>query len=506
MTDITCAACGSAQPAGAALCALCGAEFPRTGQPVPEDARRPAGGIFAHGVPEAAPAGVGLAVGAPAPPDTVAAGIPAASAGGVTADGVPAGTTIAGTGRRFAAWLIDGVAMGVLPFLTVLVGLGMSGVPLNGGVVQVTQEEAAAILARVVGTYVVAALVALACWVTLVIVEGRTGRTVGGALLGLRTVDAQTSTPVGFWRAALRWIIIGAGTIVLGIGQFVVLASPSFDGPRRQGWHDKAARTVVLHRPRDAGPEPITSLAAFAAPATAPAPTPTPVAQATVAGPAPTTAPATPPTAGPAPRGPEAPATPDPWEFPAQQAHGEGLITRVPGVVKGGPTAPPASPAAAPPAPAAAGAAAATGPADRPADRPAAPAADDPSDDEPVDGQTRMVPVAPRPAALVLDTGETVAVVTTPTLVGRNPQAPAGETWATVVVPDRTRSVSKTHAELYPDPSGLWVVDRGSTNGTVVSAPGQRPRIVAAGARVRVPFDATLHLGDCPVKVVRGDA
>ncbi|MEU2199792.1 RDD family protein [Isoptericola sp. NPDC019482] len=498
MTDITCAACGSAQPAGAALCALCGAEFPRTGQPVPQDARRPAGGIFAHDVPEA---GLGLAAGAPASPDTVAAGIPAAPAGGAGPDGVPAGATIAGTGRRFAAWLLDGVATGVLPFLTILVGLGMSGVPLNGGVVEVTQEEAAAIFARVVGTYVVAALVALACWVALVIVEGRTGRTVGGALLGLRTVDAGSYRPVGFWRAALRWIIIGAGTIVLGIGQFVVLASPSFDGPRRQGWHDKAARTVVLHRARDAGPEPITSLAAF----TAPAPTPAAAAaapQAPVAAQAPVPAQAPVAAAAPAPREPVAPATPDPWEFPASQAPGEGLITRVPGVVKGGPTAEPAAPATAPPGPALAAAA----PADRPAAEPAAHPAGDPSDDGPVDGQTRMVPVAPRPAALVLETGERVAVVTTQTLVGRNPQAPAGETWATVVVPDGTRSVSKTHAELYPDPSGLWVVDRGSTNGTVVSAPGQRPRIVAAGARVRVPFDATLHLGDCPVKVVRGDA
>jgi pSer/pThr/pTyr-binding forkhead associated (FHA) protein len=96
--------------------------------------------------------------------------------------------------------------------------------------------------------------------------------------------------------------------------------------------------------------------------------------------------------------------------------------------------------------------------------------------------------------ALVLPDGTSV-VVAGPTLVGRDPHA-GGPGWALVPVQDPRRSVSKTHAELDVDGSGLWVTDRGSTNGTVVSEPGRPPRLVEPGARARVPLGAALHLGE----------
>ncbi|MCB7136834.1 FHA domain-containing protein [Cellulosimicrobium marinum] len=105
---------------------------------------------------------------------------------------------------------------------------------------------------------------------------------------------------------------------------------------------------------------------------------------------------------------------------------------------------------------------------------------------------------------LELESGER-RVVDGPALVGRNPQAPdAG--WILVPVADPTRSVSKTHAELGVDPGGLWLTDRGSTNGTVVSAPGAPPRVAEPGARVRVPVGATIHVGDRRLVVHPGAA
>src|SRR5690606_329790 len=45
----------------------------------------------------------------------------------------------------------------------------------------------------------------------------------------------------------LRALVVAAGTLVAGVGQLVVLASPLFDASgRRQGWHDKAARALVV--------------------------------------------------------------------------------------------------------------------------------------------------------------------------------------------------------------------------------------------------------------------
>ena len=51
------------------------------------------------------------------------------------------------------------------------------------------------------------------------------------------------------------------------------------------------------------------------------------------------------------------------------------------------------------------------------------------------------------------------------------------------------------------DSAGLWLTDRGSTNGSVVSAPGLPPRVAEPGARVRVPVGSTIHLGDRRVLV-----
>ncbi|MGO3429447.1 MAG: FHA domain-containing protein, partial [Cellulosimicrobium funkei] len=106
-----------------------------------------------------------------------------------------------------------------------------------------------------------------------------------------------------------------------------------------------------------------------------------------------------------------------------------------------------------------------------------------------------MDPAPDVAVVLELESGER-RTVDRPTLVGRNPQAPDDGPWTLVALDDPTRSVSKTHAELRVDPSGLWLTDRGSTNGTVVSVPGAPPRVAEPGTRVRVPVGATIHVGD----------
>ncbi|MCR1984578.1 FHA domain-containing protein, partial [Cellulosimicrobium cellulans] len=187
---------------------------------------------------------------------------------------------------------------------------------------------------------------------------------------------------------------------------------------------------------------------------------------------------------------------PDPWAFPSTPAPAQGgLITGVPGV-GGGASAPPPAPAPAPaPAPT---------PAPVPASAPAAAAAPAvPEAAEPEWDSTRMSardvramdPAPDVSVVLELESGER-RTVDRPTLVGRNPQAPDDGPWTLVAVDDPTRSVSKTHAELRVDPSGLWLTDRGSTNGTVVSVPGSPPRVAEPGTRVRVPVGATIHVGD----------
>lgn len=530
MSDVTCAACGSVQSAGAAFCAVCGQPFPRTGRPVAQPPAGPVGGVQA--VAGRGGAAVPYAAVPQSAPDTTTepevyaatqkafGPAPVAPAAG-SLDGAPS----AGVGRRFVAYLVDVAVPAVVALVVLLAGTAIVGAPL-GSAQAVTQEEAAAILGKLLVVYVLAAVLALAWWVGVWFWEGSTGKTLGNLLTGIRTVDAASRGPVGFGRAALRWIIVG---VVPAGGILVVLLSPGFDSSgRSQGWHDKAGRSLVLDvrgvAPAASRNEGVASLVpgapsqpAYTTGQAAAYPAPAPYAPAAPAGPGPATPPPSAPAAfappapaqpapapatpvpGPAPAAPSAPES-DPWAFPSTPAPASGgLITGVPGVGGGAPSAPSApAPAPATPAPAVV----------PPTAAPAAPMAEP---DEAEWDSTRLtardvraMDPAPDVAVVIeLESGER-RPVDRPTLLGRNPQAPDDGPWNLVAVDDPTRSVSKTHAELRVDPSGLWLTDRGSTNGTVVSVPGAPPRVAEPGARVRVPVGATIHVGDRRIVVHPG--
>ena len=71
------------------------------------------------------------------------------------------------------------------------------------------------------------------------------GATPGKMAVSAVVVDAQTHAPVDFWQALTRYV----GYFVATVPLFAGLAWVAFDA-RKQGWHDKMARTVVIHRPR----------------------------------------------------------------------------------------------------------------------------------------------------------------------------------------------------------------------------------------------------------------
>jgi hypothetical protein len=86
-----------------------------------------------------------------------------------------------------------------------------------------------------------------------------------------------------------------------------------------------------------------------------------------------------------------------------------------------------------------------------------------------------------------------------PLLVGRNPAPVPGA--RLVAVADPGRSVSKTHLMLGVDEHGPWVVDRGSTNGTLVTL-GDGQRIVClADRRVRLTDGSLISFGDLSLSV-----
>ena len=79
----------------------------------------------------------------------------------------------------------------------------------------------------------------------------RTGQTPGKMAIGARVVDARTGQGISIERAVARYI----GYYVSLIPLFIGYAWVGFD-PRKQGWHDHIAGTVVV-RKRNRSPEPV---------------------------------------------------------------------------------------------------------------------------------------------------------------------------------------------------------------------------------------------------------
>ncbi|WP_439598535.1 RDD family protein [Falsiroseomonas sp.] len=137
------------------------------------------------------------------------------------------GVELASFGRRLAAQLLD-----LLWLLPLSVLLGTLGALANGGELSVAGEA----MANVIG-----ALVVLIFWVD------RQG-TPGKLALGLRIVDAETGAPPPFGRLVLRYIGYLLSALPLCLGYLWMLWDP-----RRQAWHDKMGRTLVVRLPQAAG-------------------------------------------------------------------------------------------------------------------------------------------------------------------------------------------------------------------------------------------------------------
>jgi uncharacterized RDD family membrane protein YckC len=142
----------------------------------------------------------------PAPPPQPQPGVPR-SAGG------PSGPR-ASFGRRFVAWVID--------FL--LIGLIAYAIRLGAG--------------QIAGN-----LIGLAIGIAYFgYLEGsNSGQTIGKRALGIRVIDFNTGGPIGFGRAVIRYF----GRIVSYIPCFLGFFWMLWD-KERQCWHDKFATDVVV--------------------------------------------------------------------------------------------------------------------------------------------------------------------------------------------------------------------------------------------------------------------
>ncbi len=71
---------------------------------------------------------------------------------------------------------------------------------------------------------------------------GMRGQSLGHRAVGIKVVDVNTGAAIGPGRAALRWLVLIVTGALCTLGYW----SPFFDSDRRQGWHDKATRSVAI--------------------------------------------------------------------------------------------------------------------------------------------------------------------------------------------------------------------------------------------------------------------
>ncbi|MBD3924871.1 RDD family protein [Nocardioides cavernae] len=369
--------------------------------------------------------------------------------------------------RRFAAFAIDRLLA-----WTVIGGVGVATALL-------VSDDVWTVVGAVAGATVL-------LWLVLAVVLGLTGTSPGKAVTGLRVVHHGTGTPIGVGPALLRSLVLGvAGLPTFGIGVATLAWTAVEDRTRqRRGWHDHLTNTVVVDvRPvvevadtaADDGPRHIVNLTAMRL---VPAP---PIEQvrtpersehsmrrqplpADLARPAATPAPAQAPVQAPRPAPAQAPLRPTPAQqpqpVPAQQ------------------WSPPAAQQQAPPSHRMPAGAARSAPAPG-------------------------TPMTPPRWRVHFDNGESF-VIAGLALVGRRPEPRSGEQVAHLIpLASADMSVSKTHAQFGPAPDGTIVVmDRGSTNGTVLVRQGVSRQLAPGKPAALVDGDKVVY-GDREMLISR---
>lgn len=168
----------------------------------------------------------------PPPPLGQPAGYPAPQAYGYAPQ-----TAYGGFWIRFVAYIIDAIIIFVPVFIIAIV----VGLVTGGAVVSTGSTNDNTVAAASTGANLMVQLIAFVITVGYFVYFWGNGSTLGMRVFHLRVADANTGAPIGYGRAALRYL----GWIISTFVCYIGLIWAAFDG-RKQGWHDKIASSVVL--------------------------------------------------------------------------------------------------------------------------------------------------------------------------------------------------------------------------------------------------------------------
>lgn len=433
---------------------------------------------------------------------------------------IPRGATVAGLGKRFLAAVLD-----TLPFVVIAVVATLA--------TRATTSNAVSLVVLILGGVLGAGFGLYQWWA-----YGTRGAGLGARVTGLRVVSMRDGEPIGWWRSFLRLVVFSAlmATFVGGVALLIFLVIHE----RRQGWHDMVGGAVVVeprqmeakaaaalrkvpatttvglppHLSSSFSPQ-VGSTAAWAPGAqTGPPPAPEwlPGVQAEPVAPQPPGQPWAPQSQPPAtPAWGAQPASTQQWPAPKPSQPTGSPPPQAPKAPAQsqwpGETQPPVSP---------------TRPVASWIPIPSASSVIEPSNKIRVrprefgevedDDGTRIanVPASARQRPgdegwyLRLDDAREVDLGVT-VLLGRNPHKSVGDPEEVHLVPASGdgRMISRTHVLIGTDPRGVFVIDRGSTNGTAVVVTGGELEPCPPGTQVRVREGQQVSYGNRWFTVLR---
>jgi len=147
----------------------------------------------------------------------------------------------AGFWKRFGAWIIDKILLGILFIILLLPTAGILGLgALN--VDDVTDAPLGFLLALTGAYLFTSAGFFILCWLYYALMESKRGATIGKLVLGIQVVD-MTGGPVSFGKASGRYFGRLISSLILGIG-FLIAGFTQ----QKQALHDIMSGCLVVKR------------------------------------------------------------------------------------------------------------------------------------------------------------------------------------------------------------------------------------------------------------------
>ncbi|WP_344112234.1 RDD family protein [Kribbella alba] len=151
---------------------------------------------------------------------------------------------IATLGSRALARIIDSVILTVVVYILWAVILGGTSAAVTNADGTVSDGAAGGIIGAFFAAFLITVALTIAYEVVLTAVKGQT---LGKMMMGIKVVRSGDGQVPGFGPSFMRWLLPIIGALICFVGQILVYLSPLFDSSgRMQGWHDKAANTLVI--------------------------------------------------------------------------------------------------------------------------------------------------------------------------------------------------------------------------------------------------------------------